>query len=215
MAAGSVRMPSDCRIEQTFLSPQWERHTFDCLGKIQFKINLFPSVLAMTHTMNSPSSCRGSIQTLTWQNPYYYSLLHISITPAAIRRDPLCYQTTSSLHLLHQLHSYEDTLSAMFVSSFRETWHANVVTCQDNTVSKSRQIKDGGYTLSWQQVSDIWILDICFESTNISMAQSDLELFAFVCVCVLVAEGCFICVCGLSSWHCISFCIYRLQWQLM
>jgi len=63
-------------------------------------------------------------------------LVHISITPAAIRRDPLCYQTTSSLHLLHQLHSYEDTLSAMFVPSFRKIWHANVVTCQDNTVCK-------------------------------------------------------------------------------
>lgn len=79
LAARSGCMPSDCRNEETFLSPQWESHTFDCLGKIQFKINLFPFALAMTHTMNSPGSCRGSIQTLTRQNPYYYRLPPILI----------------------------------------------------------------------------------------------------------------------------------------
>lgn len=160
----------------------------------------------MTHTMNSPGSCRGSIQTLTWQNPYYYSLLHISITPVAIRRDPLCYQTTSLLHLLHQLHSYEDTLSAMFVSSFRETWHANVVTCQDNTVSKSTQIKDGAKR--WRLYSELTTGFRYLNSWHLLWKHKYLngaEWSWIVCICVCVCPG---------HWRMFHLCLWLVKLAL-
>lgn len=84
--------------------------------------------------------------------------------------------------------SYEDTLSAMFVSSFREIRHANVVTCQDNTVCQSRQIKDGAKR--WRLYSELTTGFRYLNSWHLLWKHKYLngaEWSCIVCICVCVS----------------------------